>query len=373
MRTIQIIVALLVIFTISSCSDEIITSDQVTYELNNDSILIPITAKLSNEKSDKHQAQSGYEEVREFAKLIASSLKNKDVRKFLKDEADKKFDGDYDILVSRVMKSMIKEKRFANMIISCSGKESSMARNIFENAINNPKLNISIPLHLTKWNTRNQQLLVAISYGCIEHETEFLEAYDSNERMYYIDAENEPDVPVIVIGNSERMKYFEAGGNLKTSRISGNREKIVFLKCPNLSAIESWYFGGPELNFKGVVYNDGFSAAFQAFDKTQLPDRALASGGYNPNQGLFYWYFDDTHGPDYWIQSAEIDNWGATQKVTVGVTAGVKGVVSGSAAYELTYKAQDKLLAGEIIHYLNSTPSPISDSYIIFTVINTTY
>lgn len=84
------------------------------------------------------------------------------------------------------------------------------------------------------------------------------------------------------------------------------------------------------------------------------PARQNASNGYTlPSstavQNLFSWHFDSNHGPDYYLQSYEIDDSGTTQSLTVGVTAGKKDVITGNALFTLTYKAQDKVLKGELI------------------------
>jgi hypothetical protein len=85
------------------------------------------------------------------------------------------------------------------------------------------------------------------------------------------------------------------------------------------------------------------------------PHRHNASNGYTlaswtATQNLFTWHFDSNHGPDYYLQSYEIDDVGITQSLTVGITAGKKDAVTGNASFSLTYKAEDKVLKGELIH-----------------------
>ncbi|HLO44850.1 MAG TPA: DUF3103 family protein [Leadbetterella sp.] len=193
------------------------------------------------------------EEYEDFAKEIARLLSEKDFRKILKEEANKKFDGDYDILFSNFKNVQFKSKKIEDFITS-----SNVARA-------NEKLNISIPILIENWNESKQEPLVAVAIGVVEKETKFLKAFDSKGKSYILDANIEPNVPVIIIGNNERMNYKEEIKKNKSARTSGNYEKITWLKCPNLSDIESWYFGAPELRFDGVVYNNDFSAAFQAF------------------------------------------------------------------------------------------------------------
>ena len=94
----------------------------------------------------------------------------------------------------------------------------------------------------------------------------------------------------------------------------------------------------------------------------------MAVDGFPIEIGLFEWYFDDNHGPDYYIQSFEIDDDGTTQSLTVGVSAGKKDDVSGTASFSFTYKGQDKVLKGELIHYTSQLPKVIADSQIIFEI-----
>jgi len=88
---------------------------------------------------------------------------------------------------------------------------------------------------------------------------------------------------------------------------------------------------------------------------------------------MFDWYFDDNHGPDYYLQSWEIDDDGTTQKFTVGCSTSKKDGISGTASFELTYKAQDYKLAGQLVHYTASNPTIIEDDLIKILVGNKFY
>lgn len=191
----------------------------------------------------------------------------------------------------------------------------------------------------------------------------YLQIYGKGN-SYLLSSKTEPNVPVIVVRNFEAFNTTAEPQKNKNARISGLQEKITYIKCPDLGAIESWLKGKPELRFEGVVYNDAFSAAFLAFTKDQHPTRSDASGGYYLTQGLFYWNFAGNHGPDYYIQAMELDDTGATYKITV--TVGKKD--SGSASFELSYKDNDEKLAGELINYTTSTPHTVSDSNIEYVI-----
>jgi hypothetical protein len=357
-------------YACSENSDEIIQDQNV---INGDEVLlVPTTATLVNEKSVVQSEDTEVVEAEEFAKLLASAINGKDVRKFLKEEANKKFDGDFDILVSKVLDSKIGQLTFKNRIEQSSSFGASKGKEVFEKAIKNPKLNISVPIQIENWNESKQQLLVAVAVGYIDGETKFVKAFDSKGRSYLIVAGIEPNVPVIVVGNNERMDYQEeVANNEKSTRISGHSERLLFVRCPDVNAIEGWLLGAPELRFSLVVYNNTESAAFQAATTNiNFSSRDQAWAGKSPKYVFFNWYFADEHGPDYYIQSAEIDDTGATHKFTVGVSGGVKDKVTGSISYELTYKNGDEILAGRLINYRDQSPSIVQDDLIWFWIDN---
>lgn len=137
---------------------------------------------------------------------------------------------------------------------------------------------------------------------------------------------------------------------------------------PHLSDIESCYHGGPEIRFNGVVWNASFTTAVDAYGKMQYPSRNAAKDGYNPSQNLFKGYFDDNHGPDNYAKTFKIDDDGTTLSFNVGVTAGCKDTIQGMASFGISYKAQDKPLASELIQHSSQIPKTISDSNIIYTI-----
>ena len=353
--------------TINETSSDVMDQASSVANLDNEEILVPSTATVVDAKSSSISAKKEIVEVEEFAKRLAASLKEEEMRTFLKDEASKQFDGDYDILVSNVIDTKVGDESFDDKIKG--GIENSNARtnNVVDAATKNPKLNISVPVLIEDWDDQKKQPLVAVSMGAVEGETKFIKAYDSNGKEYLLDAETEPDVPVIVVGNNERMgKEYQQGAteNTTNAKTFGRMQQVKYIRCPNLKKIESWYFGGPEIRFDGVVYNNNSSSTTQAFKVTRTPSRDEASDGYTMGQDLFNWYFNDAQGPDYYIQSWEIDDAGTTHKLTVGVSAGKEGGVKGSASYELTYRAQDKQLAGRLINHKSPVTETVGDDLI---------
>ncbi len=359
-----LLLSIILVVAFSSCEK---SGDEISIINGQDELLIPSTATLVEEKSTSISDVQEIAEAEEFAKLLAMSLNDKELRKFLKNEANKMFDGDYDILVSNILESKIAGLSFKEKVAKNSSFGKSKGHEVISSALKNEKLNISIPLHIDSWKELKQQLLVGVAVGAIEGETEYIKAFDSKGRTYLLDANVEPDVPVIIVGNNERLNTEEIIE--KSSRINGQREMIRYVKCPNLSKIESWFHGAPELRFDCVVYLTGSSTASQAAKKFIYPSsRDKASEGYSVAQELFSWWFEDSHGPNYYIQSAEVDGTGASHKITVGVTAGKKDEVTGTAQYELTYKDGDDICAGQLINYKDAQLTIVSDATIYFKI-----
>ena len=348
------------------------------------SVIIPATATLIDERSGRLTAETLSPETEEFAKMLAASLNDKELRRFVKTEVGKRFDDDYDFLLSKAALLKVGDSDFSSKLKNGFVLGRNKGEEIFRTVAQNPRLHVAVPIAFEKWDDARQLPLVAVAVGARERETNYLKAFDANGKVYLIDANKEPDLPVIVLGNNERA---DANGeykrplNLPSSgralgHTSGVYEKITWIKCPNLDEIESWYRGRPELRFDGVVYNDNFSAAFQAFSKMEYPPaRHNASNGYTLSAhtdilNLFIWNFEQNHGPDYYVQAWELDEQGTTLKLTVGVSVGQKDAVSGTASFELTYRAEDKRLAGQLLHYTNPMPTMISDGTIQYRIEN---
>jgi len=338
----------------------------------NEVLLIPTTATLVDEKSVVQSEDSEVVEAEEFAKLLASAINGKEVRKFIKDEANKKFDGDFDILVSKVLDSKIGQINFKEKVEQNSSFGASKGKEVFEKAIRNPKLNISVPIQIENWNESKQQLLVAVNVGTIDGETKFLKAFDSKGREYLIDANIEPNVPVIVVGNNERMGYQVDAENDKSARISGNYEWVTYAECYDLNAIEAWSRGCPEIKFDAIVYMNGAACNASTNKITEPSSRDAAEAGWNPNLRLFQWNFASSMGDAYFVSAIELDDNGITIKIPFTVSGKIDSV-GFTAGIELTYKEGDDLLPGELISYNANSPNSIWDDRIIYQMTSKSY
>ncbi len=75
-----------------------------------------------------------------------------------------------------------------------------------------PNLQVAVPIHCSEWDTKNYIPLVAfLPFDYNEENTESVIAYDAQGNTHILDVNIEPDVPVIVVGRSERV---DENGNL---------------------------------------------------------------------------------------------------------------------------------------------------------------
>jgi hypothetical protein len=175
-----------------------------------DTLPQPQEPGLSNQDVNDFKRNSLQEN---FAKSFATALQDVELRKFLKQEALKKFDGDYDILYGKIAKEPIGNKTLEEKIAEAMDNrrtKSERAQQVSNTLNANPLLNISIPVNIEEWNTENfTPLVVFLPDNYDDQKTRFVKAYDAEGKITWLDANNAPDVPVVVIGTNERLKKKE--------------------------------------------------------------------------------------------------------------------------------------------------------------------
>ena len=179
----------------------------------------------------KDDAVKNEKKLQKFAKALAKTLEDQEVRQILKEKIGEKFDGDFDVLWSDVKNEMIDKNSFRNLIDIQMDDEFKI-KDIEEITL----LNISIPVHYEKWDA-NSPILVAYAPQTVDDiEAKTIYAFDSSHKEYQLDAQIEPDFPVIVIGINERV-------DPKTGELLyGNNEDNIFLSKPTSSCDPRVYF-----------------------------------------------------------------------------------------------------------------------------------
>lgn len=157
--------------------------------------------------------------IESYAIMLASSIKNKELRSAIKQEALLMFDGDYDILTNKLENMAlpnnrigIKElllKSYPEIIEKNSDlKSSQFEGDDFIEKINRtlPNLQVSVPVHCDDWDTeRHTPLVVYLPYDFDENICDYVIAYDTEGLKHKLSLEEEPTEPVLVVGISERI------------------------------------------------------------------------------------------------------------------------------------------------------------------------
>ncbi len=219
--------------------------------------------------------------MEEVAKALAKSMGDKQVRNFIKVEASKQMDGDYDILYNWVDDKTIGGKSLESIIVDNTTTSPSSKTNALENlrvtAASIPLLNISVPANIDKWDTENFEPLVAVSpYSYIKDEKsiKLIKAYDKQGNIHWLDAKKKPNFPVIAVGLNERSivkegkielkpiafsKKKDAGSDKLTEPIPFNSQKK--LMSSRVMGGQSWYYSeySDDIYLNGITDGNGWS------------------------------------------------------------------------------------------------------------------
>lgn len=160
-------------------------------------------------------------------KAIADSPQ---ARQLIKEEVMKKFDGDYDLLLSNAVSLQVDGDAmtrssgtvtFGQLLESYIEAEplTRSSESFLDELMEKyPDMQISVPVHADEWDPQTYTPDVAIiPSDYVEFETETLPAIDAQGNDIEIDAINEPDVPVIVVSRSERL----GGGFIEGGVVEG--------------------------------------------------------------------------------------------------------------------------------------------------------
>ena len=210
--------------------------------------------------------------IEELAIATAAAMTDANFRQSVKTEAMKQFDGDYDILYSRLVKESLKSGKSGNFYLNAlSEKYKSIGKNsrqYIENLIKQiPRFQIAVPVHCESWDTENHLPLVAYVPTNFDEKTfTKVKAFDKDGKLHWLSLDKEPNFPVVVLGYNERtddngnlIDGFKnilpdegdggggSGGSGGGFNYSPNSLYLVKLKFNDLSAYEPWISGKPEI------------------------------------------------------------------------------------------------------------------------------
>lgn len=157
-----------------------------------------------------------------YTYLIASSLDVVELRSVIKDEAKLRFDGDYDVLTSKLESIILPTKniqvrelltsRFSDNYQTLINREIlsnvNLTGDVFLEIVSQviPNLQVAVPLHCEKWDVQDYIPLVAVRpYDFDEQKVKYVKAFNTYGDEYQLSTKVEPEEPVIVVGVSERI------------------------------------------------------------------------------------------------------------------------------------------------------------------------
>ncbi len=182
-----------------------------------------LSSESNQQQTEQNLLDSKSVYKQEFSKAFAKALaSNPELRAFIKNEALKKFDQDYDILYQMVKDEVIGDKKFKDII----AEQYEKKENLNELDRLYPTLTIFVPklpmdsFSAEKWDTKTEIPQVAYTLNT----TANVPIVNEKGEEYILEAKYIPSFPVVVIKENEVVKVSSGAGNsIKAS--NGNKEK----------------------------------------------------------------------------------------------------------------------------------------------------
>ena len=162
----------------------------------------------------------------EFAQILARAVVEPEVQEFIKQEALKQFDKDYDVLVHLVKNKPVRDgMSFKEVLMEYDNK------GLLEAVLNQtPLLTIFVP-DLSKfspntWNTKNATIpLVAVRN--VESKEKLVVVYNQEGDIINHPLNVEPDFPILVIKENERLVVSSTRKQSQVSRVDNSSKRRI--------------------------------------------------------------------------------------------------------------------------------------------------
>ncbi len=154
--------------------------------------------------------------LREIAQGLASLLGDVQVRRTVKEQVGKKFDGDFDVLYRDLANQPARHGQTFREALGgavgtvrksegrLAGRRSALG-DLDALAAALPRLQIAIPVGFQGWNAEESAPLVAfVPVDVADEDLLEVEAFDVAGRRHLLDVRTVPDFPVVVVGLNER-------------------------------------------------------------------------------------------------------------------------------------------------------------------------
>ncbi|MDX8341711.1 DUF3103 family protein [Draconibacterium sp. IB214405] len=178
---------------------------------------------ISLKSGDISKKEEYDKNIKKFAKALSKALKDEEFRKYIKEEAENRVDGDFDILW-KYFKSKphpTNKKEIFNLLSENFGDGKNNDLESFSNEF--MQLQISVPVGMENWDPVSFQPPVAFKTSSNYVGNNIIEAYDEQGKIIQFDATKVPNTPVIVVSLNERS---DKEGNIETTYIKQRLKEL---------------------------------------------------------------------------------------------------------------------------------------------------
>ncbi|MCB0837180.1 MAG: hypothetical protein KDE26_11980 [Bacteroidetes bacterium] len=196
---------------------------------------------------------------------VSLLINESEVREFLKKEALKQFDGDYNVLYQHIKNHEFSDgKSFENKfaehyaVFNNLSVEEALSQ-VQQISSTLPLLNIGIPVNIEAWDPETEIIPVTFGPNPAQNENySHVKVYLKNGKTELISVRKDPDFPVIVVGLNERCnddgtvneRFLHTSSSSSSSPVESFSEgqdiELWQVNVPDLSEWESWLYGKPE-------------------------------------------------------------------------------------------------------------------------------
>ena len=299
--------------------------------------------------SPSASAESINKSLDTMAKNFAKVAANPNLRGQIRDLAAERFDGDTNVLYKTLasetnVRQALAQAHNSGLDIQASNAEALVA--IDKLASNIPYFQVAVPVHLDTWDPETYTPLVGFARVDIDDtELETITAYDAQGNAHILDAQVEPDVPVIILGQNERTDdagdvlpaysapetqsiLDEAVNEAEVIETLGSRLKVDVRGVYLYKDLEPWTKGAPEVRLIAASRDQDAGSGNVLWYHGHFIDVNDEERWYDPNRWIghttsdvgFLWYEDDVN-----------------RKDNYGVTIGYKGFASIEAGVEINH------------------------------------
>ncbi len=198
--------------------------------------------------------------LHKFAKSFAKSFVDQDFKKFNKEELEKEWNGDLQYLVHTHLNFPLNNtgKNYKSLLVGNELDASSESE-----IMSSKKIRILATEYTYEKIQKNgyDDLIVLIEPDT--EDAKIIEGYTISGMPISVSSISEPKNPVIIVGyceicNDEQTNKLSNEPTIPQSnlrRTNGYAERVTWVHIPNLSTVESWWDGKPEMKITAICYN----------------------------------------------------------------------------------------------------------------------